>query len=58
MIATNDRQNSTWAMSAVVKPMSTPVLTNSDSSEAPMTSSGEEIAANMTRFVAPCPLNL
>ena len=54
---TNDRQNSTWAITIVVKPSapSIPTETNIASSEDPMTTSGVAIGRKISRFEAALP---
>ena len=47
--ATKARLKATWAMMMVTKPRTNWVVTNSDSSEAPRTSSGAEMALKITR---------
>jgi hypothetical protein len=47
--ATNARLKATWAMTIVTNPRTNCTVTNSDSSEAPSTSSGAEMALKMTR---------
>ena len=52
---TNEMQNITCAMKIVQKPVATPRLRNSASSDAPSTISGVDIGRKMSRFVAPRP---
>jgi hypothetical protein len=53
--ATNEIENMMCAIAIVTGPRPLPTETNRLSSEAPMMSSGEEIAANMSRLNEPAP---
>ena len=55
--ATNEIENMMCAIVMVAAPRPTPSETKRVSSDAPMISSGEEIAANMIRFSEPEPRN-
>src|SRR5690606_33801516 len=55
--ATNEIENITCEIRIVTMPRPIPALTKNESSAAPVTSSGEEMVANMMKLVVPSPRN-